>query len=103
MNEQLLSAIDDLLDAAENFGLSEHPAVARVKAALNVPEANHASLVALPLTREQVEAVMTEHYPLESLLRENVAAFEQCVSHLERTFADNWLHAGCRISTKEQT
>ena len=46
MNEQLLSAIDDLLDAAENFGLSEHPAVERVKAALN-------STVAVPLTDEE--------------------------------------------------
>ena len=47
MNEQLLSAIDDLLDAAENFGLSEHPAVERVKAALN-------SHMAVPLTDEEI-------------------------------------------------
>jgi hypothetical protein len=37
-----------------------------------------------PLTREQIDAVMTEHYPLSSLLREEVDAFERCVRDLER-------------------
>jgi len=37
-----------------------------------------------PLTREQIDAVMTEHYPLSSLLREEVDAFERCVRGLER-------------------
>ena len=37
-----------------------------------------------PLTREQIDAVMTEHYPLSSLLREEVDAFEKCVRDLER-------------------
>lgn len=37
-----------------------------------------------PLTREQIDAVMTEHYPLSSLLREEVDAFEACVRDLER-------------------
>ena len=36
------------------------------------------------LTRQQIDAVMTEHYPLDSLLRENVDAFEACVRDLER-------------------
>ena len=39
---------------------------------------------ARPLTRQQVDAVMTEHYPLDSLLRENVDAFEACVRDIER-------------------
>lgn len=37
-----------------------------------------------PLTRQQIDAVMTEHYPLDSLLRENVDAFEACVRDIER-------------------
>jgi len=37
-----------------------------------------------PLTREQIDAVMTEHYPLSSLLREEVDAFERCVRDIER-------------------
>jgi hypothetical protein len=37
-----------------------------------------------PLTRQHINAVMTEHYPLDSLLRENVDAFEACVRDLER-------------------
>lgn len=37
-----------------------------------------------PLTRQQIDAVMTEHYPLDSLLRENVDAFEVCVRDIER-------------------
>lgn len=37
-----------------------------------------------PLTREQIDAVMTEHYPLSSLLREEVDAFEACVRDIER-------------------
>lgn len=36
------------------------------------------------LTRQQIDAVMTEHYPLDSLLRENVDAFEACVRDIER-------------------
>ncbi len=36
------------------------------------------------LTREQIDAVMTEHYPLSSLLREEVDAFERCVRDIER-------------------
>jgi hypothetical protein len=37
-----------------------------------------------PLTRQQIDDVMTEHYPLDSLLRENVDAFEACVREIER-------------------
>ena len=37
-----------------------------------------------PLTRQQIDDLMTEHYPLDSLLRENVDAFESCVRDLER-------------------
>lgn len=37
-----------------------------------------------PLTRQQIDAVMTEHYPLSSLLREEVDAFEACVRDIER-------------------
>jgi len=37
----------------------------------------------VPLTREQIEAIMTEHYPLDSLLRENVDAFEECIRDVE--------------------
>lgn len=37
-----------------------------------------------PLTRQQIDQVMTEHYPLESLLRESVDAFELCVRDLEK-------------------
>lgn len=38
----------------------------------------------IPLTRDQIDDVMTEHYPLDSLLRENVDAFEACVRDIER-------------------
>ena len=57
-NEQLLSAIDDLLDAAENFGLSEHPAVERVKAALNspAPASGSEAPVAVPLDEAAIRA-----------------------------------------------
>ncbi len=37
-----------------------------------------------PLTRQQIDDVMTQHYPLSSLLREEVDAFEACVRDLER-------------------
>ena len=37
-----------------------------------------------PLTRQQIDALMTQHYPLDSLLRENVDAFEACVRDIER-------------------
>ena len=37
-----------------------------------------------PLTRKQIDDIMTEHYPLDSLLRENVDAFEACVRDIER-------------------
>ena len=37
-----------------------------------------------PLTRQQIDEVMTEHYPLSSLLREEVDAFEACVRDIER-------------------
>lgn len=37
-----------------------------------------------PLTRAQIESVMTEHYPLDSLLRENVDSFEASVRDIER-------------------
>ena len=37
-----------------------------------------------PLTRQQIDDVMTRHYPLSSLLREEVDAFEACVRDLER-------------------
>ena len=36
-----------------------------------------------PLPRRQIEDVMTQHYPLESLLRESVDAFEACVRDIE--------------------
>ena len=37
-----------------------------------------------PLTRQQIDDVMTQHYPLSSLVREEVDAFEACVRDLER-------------------
>jgi hypothetical protein len=37
-----------------------------------------------PLTRQQIDKIMTQHYPLDSLLRENVDAFEACVRDIER-------------------
>lgn len=37
-----------------------------------------------PLTRQQIDNVMTEHYPLSSLLRQEVDAFEVCVRDIER-------------------
>jgi hypothetical protein len=37
-----------------------------------------------PLTRQQIDDVMTQHYPLSSLLREEVDAFEACVRDIER-------------------
>jgi hypothetical protein len=40
--------------------------------------------LAQPLTRNQIDAVMTEHYPLESLMKEGVDAFEACVRDIER-------------------
>lgn len=46
--------------------------------------AEHYAKPLQPLTREQIDAVMTEHYPLSSLLREEVDAFEACVRDLER-------------------
>lgn len=46
--------------------------------------AEHYATPRAPLTREQIDAVMTEHYPLSSLLREEVDAFEACVRDLER-------------------
>ncbi len=46
--------------------------------------AEHFAKPRQPLTREQIDAVMTEHYPLSSLLREEVDAFERCVRDLER-------------------
>ncbi len=46
--------------------------------------AEHYAKPLQPLTREQIDAVMTEHYPLSSLLREEVDAFERCVRDLER-------------------
>ena len=36
-----------------------------------------------PLTRQQIDDVMTKHYPLDGLLRENVDAFEACVRDIE--------------------
>lgn len=38
---------------------------------------------AVLLTRQQIDDVMTQHYPLESLLRENVDAFEAAVRDVE--------------------
>lgn len=38
---------------------------------------------AVLLTRQQIDDVMTQHYPLESLLRENVDAFESAVRDVE--------------------
>jgi len=38
----------------------------------------------VPLSREQIRSIMTEHYPLDSLLPENVDAFEACVRDIER-------------------
>ena len=46
--------------------------------------AEHYAKPRQPLTREQIDVVMTEHYPLSSLLREEVDAFERCVRDLER-------------------
>ena len=46
--------------------------------------AEHYAKPRQPLTREQIDAVMTQHYPLSSLLREEVDAFEMCVRDLER-------------------
>lgn len=37
-----------------------------------------------PLMRQSIEDVMTEHYPLESLLRERLDAFEKCVRDIEQ-------------------
>jgi len=37
-----------------------------------------------PLTRDQIDTVMTRHYPLESLPRENLDAFVVCVRDIER-------------------
>lgn len=42
------------------------------------------SAVRKPLTRQQIDDVMTQHYPLSSLLREEVDAFEACVRDIER-------------------
>ena len=36
------------------------------------------------LTREQINSIMTKHYPLSSLLREEVDAFEACVRDIEK-------------------
>lgn len=36
------------------------------------------------LTRKQIDDIMTQHYPLESLLRESVDAFEACVRDIEK-------------------
>lgn len=36
------------------------------------------------LTRDQIDSIMTQHYPLDSLLRENVDAFEACVRDIEK-------------------
>lgn len=46
--------------------------------------AEHYAKPRQPLTREQIDAVMTQHYPLRSLLSEEVDAFEACVRDLER-------------------
>jgi hypothetical protein len=47
--------------------------------------AEHYAKPRQPLSREQIDAVMTEHYPLLSiLLREKVDDFEKCVRDLER-------------------
>ena len=80
-NEQLLSAIDDLLDAAENFGLSEHPAVERVKAALN-------SHMAVPL-RDAEKLKMWRH----AEYRCGGGRYEyylQGIEDAERTLAARW-------------
>ena len=46
--------------------------------------AEHYAKPRQPLTRERIDTVMTEHYPLSSLLREEVDAFERCVRDIER-------------------
>lgn len=40
-----------------------------------------------PLSRQQIDKIMTKHYPLDSLLRENVDAFEACVRDIEAAIA----------------
>jgi hypothetical protein len=40
------------------------------------------------LTRSQIDYVMTQHYPLDSLLRENVDAFETCVRDIEQALKE---------------
>lgn len=42
-----------------------------------------------PLTRRKIQDLMTQHYPLDSLLRENVDAFEACVRDIERAAAQH--------------
>ena len=42
---------------------------------------------AAPLSRDQIDKIMTKHYPLDSLLRESVDAFEACVRDIEAALA----------------
>ena len=73
----LISRLQDEADLCRNDGASDIAAL--------LDEATEALRVdRQPLTREQIDAVMTEHYPLSSLLREEVDAFERCVRDLER-------------------
>lgn len=73
----------DALDVAAALDSDEQPdQMALTMALANALRRIHATRT--PLTRQQIDAVMTEHYPLDSLLRENVDAFEACVRDIER-------------------
>ena len=56
----------------------------RMQEDLDRLRAENAALQRVPLTRQQIDDVMTQHYPLSSLVREEVDAFEACVRDIER-------------------
>ena len=65
----------------------EYSRATHVYRAMRAASKQAAQAKAEPLTRQQIDKIMTKHYPLDSLLRENVDAFEVCVRDIEAAIA----------------
>ena len=92
LREMIASALADARrDGADAMRAAAGDAAQRAAGRGLSASAVHLCIRALPtggrqavlLTRQQIDDVMTQHYPLESLLRENVDAFEAAVRDVE--------------------
>ena len=78
------ASLNEIVAAVKSLAAPQPPAADHPEDALEMVRTPAAKPARQPLTREQIDGIMTEHYPISSLNREDVDAFEACVRDIER-------------------